>query len=107
MPKERRTCASAAKGRNRSHVDAVGNHADLVGRKMLDLDQMPRMGLGHADERIGPAGQEPQRLSRPIVSGQPVECRAEQITGTPASRAAIRPQNILSPAPTVTTASIR
>ncbi len=47
-----------------------------------------------------------QRLSRPTPSGQPVECRADRITGTSARQAAIRPQNILSPAPTVTTASI-
>jgi hypothetical protein len=45
--------------------------------------------------------------SFPTPSGQPVECRALQITGTPANWAAIRPQNILSPAPTVTTASMR
>ena len=46
------------------------------------------------------------RLSRPTPSGQPVLCSAERTTGTPARRAASRPQNILSPAPTVTTASI-
>ena len=40
------------------------------------------------------------------LSGQPVECKALTITGTPARQAASRPQNILSPAPTVTTASI-
>ena len=42
-----------------------------------------------------------------MTSGQPVEWSADKTTGTPATRAARRPQNILSPAPTVTTASIR
>ena len=46
------------------------------------------------------------RLSRPTPSGQPVLWSAERITGTPTRRAASRPQNILSPAPTVMTASI-
>ena len=49
-----------------------------------------------------------RRLGNSTWSGRPVECSAEQITGTPASQAASRPQNILSPpVPTVTTASIR
>ena len=48
-----------------------------------------------------------RRLDRSTWSGRPVEWIAEQITGTPASQAARRPQNILSPGPTVTTASIR
>src|SRR3990172_10352563 len=48
------------------------------------------------------------RLGSSTWSGRPVECNAEQITGTPASHPARRPQNILSPpVPTVTTASIR
>ena len=48
------------------------------------------------------------RLENSTWSGRPVECNAEQITGTPASQPASRPQNILSPpVPTVTTASIR
>ena len=49
-----------------------------------------------------------RRLGNSTWSGRPVECSAEQITGTPASQPASRPQNILSPpVPTVTTASIR
>ncbi len=49
-----------------------------------------------------------RRLGNSTWSGRPVECKAEQITGTPASQPANRPQNILSPpVPTVTTASIR
>ena len=47
------------------------------------------------------------RLDNSTGSGRPVEWIAEQITGTPASHAASRPQNILSPRPTVTTASTR
>ena len=37
------------------------------------------------------------RLGSSTWSGKPVECNAEQITGTPDSQAANRPQNILSP----------
>ena len=88
------------------HVDAVGNHADLRRRAAFVRRQVAAVRLGHGDEGVGQRRQ--QAVGQLHVVGQPVECRAEQITGTPASQAASRPQNILSPpVPTVTTASIR
>lgn len=46
-----------------------------------------------------------QRFIRPTPAGQPVECNADAIAGTPANQAASLPQNILSLTPTVITAS--
>ena len=86
-------------------VDAVGNHGHFAPSN----SQVLRPGTRPCDSAtamkasvIGVS----IRLSRPTPSGQPVLCSAERTTGTPTRRAASRPQNILSPAPTVMTASI-
>ena len=86
----------SAAGTELLHVDAVGNHADLRRRAALVRGQVAAMRLGHGNKGVGERGQ--QAIGQFTRSGRPVECSAEAITGTPASQAASRPQNILSPA---------
>ena len=104
------SCCSAAigpAGMEPLDVDAVGNDADLSrpGNLRAPPDSRP---CGSATAMKASVSGASRRLGNSTWSGRPVECSAEQITGTPASQPASRPQNILSPpVPTVTTASIR
>ena len=97
--------AASGTGAKRVGVDAVGNHERLC-RPASCSSSIRNAPCESATAMKASVIGVSRRLSRPTPSGQPVLCSAERTTGTPTRRAASRPQNILSPAPTVTTASI-
>ena len=105
IPNSRRTAATSRSGANFAVSTPLGITATRSAGKAFVLDQVLAVRRGHRDERVGDRRQHPVQPADAVRPARAVQRRNDH-RHADSRRAAIRPQNILSPAPTVTTASI-